>query len=305
MRAAAAPYQQFRLPDVGEGLTEAEILQWFVAVGDTVVVNQVLVEVETAKAAVELPSPYAGVVTELHVAAGETVDVGTPIITIDTEPDAGRRRRSPPRANGRPRRPPEPPESLAAVRRVDEPAEPAASAAAPPAGRRQSGAGPSARPCSSGTASREASVHRRPTTSPRGGSGGRSSPPATAASSGPRGRGGRRPRAEHPRAKPPVRKLAKDLGVDLAPVSPRPGLTGTVTRDDVQARAASAAPAGPAAPATTCGRTVVEVQPGWRRRRAPRAGQGRAQAHGRGDGPLGVHDPARHRVGGGRRRPVR
>ncbi|MDQ4039008.1 MAG: 2-oxo acid dehydrogenase subunit E2, partial [Actinomycetota bacterium] len=68
--------KQFRLPDVGEGLTEGEILQWLVAVGDTVVVNQPIVEVETAKAAVELPCPYAGVVTELLHEPGSTVDVG-------------------------------------------------------------------------------------------------------------------------------------------------------------------------------------------------------------------------------------
>ena len=82
--------KQFLLPDVGEGLTEAEIIKWDVAPGDTVTVNQTLVEIETAKAAVELPSPYAGVVTALHVAAGDTVDVGRPIITIDTAPDGGR-----------------------------------------------------------------------------------------------------------------------------------------------------------------------------------------------------------------------
>ncbi|MPQ98804.1 2-oxo acid dehydrogenase subunit E2 [Modestobacter sp. I12A-02628] len=76
--------RQFRLPDVGEGLTEGEILQWLVAVGDTVVVNQPLCEVETAKAAVELPSPFAGTVTELLYEVGTTVDVGSPIITIDT-----------------------------------------------------------------------------------------------------------------------------------------------------------------------------------------------------------------------------
>src|SRR5688572_6420018 len=75
--------RQFKLPDVGEGLTEGEILQWLVSVGDTVVVNQPLCEVETAKAAVELPSPYAGTVTELLFEAGTMVDVGTPIITID------------------------------------------------------------------------------------------------------------------------------------------------------------------------------------------------------------------------------
>src|SRR5919202_6424276 len=73
----------FPLPDVGEGLTEGEILQWLVAVGDEVTVNQPLCEVETAKAAVELPSPFAGTVTELLFEPGTTVDVGTPIITID------------------------------------------------------------------------------------------------------------------------------------------------------------------------------------------------------------------------------
>src|SRR4051794_41707086 len=81
--------RQFKLPDVGEGLTEGEILQWLVAVGDTVTINQPLCEVETAKAAVELPSPYVGTVTELLHEAGTTVDVGTPIITIDTGGGAG------------------------------------------------------------------------------------------------------------------------------------------------------------------------------------------------------------------------
>src|SRR4051795_7789968 len=76
--------REFKLPDVGEGLTEGEILQWLGAVGDTVTVNQPLCEVETAKAAVELPSPFAGTVAELKFEAGTTVDVGTPIITIDT-----------------------------------------------------------------------------------------------------------------------------------------------------------------------------------------------------------------------------
>lgn len=81
--------QTFPMPDVGEGLTEAEILTWHVAVGDVLTVNQIMVEIETAKAAVELPSPYAGRVQALLVEPGVTVDVGTPIISIDTEPDAG------------------------------------------------------------------------------------------------------------------------------------------------------------------------------------------------------------------------
>lgn len=83
-----AQIKQFKLPDVGEGLTEGEILQWLVKPGDTVRVNQPIVEVETAKAAVELPCPYAGVVAELLYEEGATVDVGSPIISIDTDPGA-------------------------------------------------------------------------------------------------------------------------------------------------------------------------------------------------------------------------
>src|SRR4051812_14625281 len=81
--------KQFKLPDLGEGLTEGEILKWLVATGDEVKLNQPIVEVETAKAAVEVPSPYAGIVTEIHHHEGETVDVGSPIITFDTDPGAG------------------------------------------------------------------------------------------------------------------------------------------------------------------------------------------------------------------------
>ena len=79
--------RSFLLPDLGEGLTDAELISWFVAVGDTVELNQIIAEVETAKASVELPSPYAGTVTALHAAAGATVDVGTAIVDIDTGED--------------------------------------------------------------------------------------------------------------------------------------------------------------------------------------------------------------------------
>ena len=75
----------FRLPDVGEGLTEADVVTWHVKVGDTVAINDNLLDVETAKSVVELPSPYAGVVVELHAAEGDTVPVGEPLITIGTE----------------------------------------------------------------------------------------------------------------------------------------------------------------------------------------------------------------------------
>ncbi|MGH3658471.1 MAG: biotin/lipoyl-containing protein, partial [Micromonosporaceae bacterium] len=81
--------KQFKLPDLGEGLTEGEILSWLVKPGDEVKLNQPIVEVETAKAAVEIPSPYAGVVTELFHGEGDTVEVGSPIIAYDTDPGAG------------------------------------------------------------------------------------------------------------------------------------------------------------------------------------------------------------------------
>ena len=73
---------EYLLPDVGEGLTEAEIVTWKVKVGDEVAINDIVVEIETAKSLVELPSPYAGTVSALLVPEGETVAVGTPIIAI-------------------------------------------------------------------------------------------------------------------------------------------------------------------------------------------------------------------------------
>src|SRR5215469_4776753 len=84
--------KQFRLPDVGEGLTEAEIVRWLVQPGDKVTINQIIVEIETARALVELPSPYEGVVSDLLVAEGTTTDVGMPIISVqvgDGEAAAG------------------------------------------------------------------------------------------------------------------------------------------------------------------------------------------------------------------------
>src|SRR5271169_5923308 len=81
--------KQFKLPDVGEGLTEADIVKWLVQPGDKVTINQIIVEIETAKAVVELPSPYEGVVAGLLVPEGVTADVGTPIISVEVGPDAG------------------------------------------------------------------------------------------------------------------------------------------------------------------------------------------------------------------------
>ena len=82
--------QVFELPDLGEGLTEAELVQWLVAVGDTITVDQPIAEVETAKALVEVPSPYAGTVETLHGTPGDTLHVGNPLITIalTTDDDA-------------------------------------------------------------------------------------------------------------------------------------------------------------------------------------------------------------------------
>jgi len=79
--------QVFTLPDLGEGLAEAELVRWLVAVGDTVTIDAPVAEMETAKAAVEVPSPFAGVVAQLHGAAGSTIDVGAPLISVDA-PDA-------------------------------------------------------------------------------------------------------------------------------------------------------------------------------------------------------------------------
>src|SRR5690625_6336278 len=75
----------FTLPDVGEGLTEAEIVSWKVKPGDTVAVNQIIVDIETVKSVVELPCPWAGTVESLLAAEGETVEVGTDIIAVRTQ----------------------------------------------------------------------------------------------------------------------------------------------------------------------------------------------------------------------------
>ncbi|WP_433500781.1 dihydrolipoamide acetyltransferase family protein [Sphaerimonospora sp. CA-214678] len=93
-----AAEQTFVLPDLGEGLTEAEIVRWLVAVGDEISIDQPIAEVETAKAMVEVPSPYAGIVLTLHAAEGQTLDVGKPLITVGAgrdgaaHPDAERYR---------------------------------------------------------------------------------------------------------------------------------------------------------------------------------------------------------------------
>ena len=128
--------REFKLPDPGEGLTEADLVTWHVAVGDTVKVNDIVVEVETAKSLVELPVPFAGTVAALHAAEGDTVDVGSVIITIDDPSFIG----SPDNPSLPPTSVPQGSGGLSAELRSDA-AAPAPAAAAPPAGAPASDAG--------------------------------------------------------------------------------------------------------------------------------------------------------------------
>ncbi|MER5794010.1 dihydrolipoamide acetyltransferase family protein [Streptomyces sp. NPDC001980] len=193
--------QVFLLPDVGEGLTEAEILQWAVRAGDSVEINQILVEVETAKAAVELPSPYAGVVATLHAREGETLPVGHPLITVLGDDGAG--------------------------------AGPGATA------QRAEASGTEA--LLVGYGPQESARRRRRRTPAASTARSVAEPAVTAAPPA--------PATERTAAKPPVRKLAKNLGVDLTTVTPT-GPGATVTRDDVHRAAADTSP-----------RTATEVAP--------------------------------------------
>ncbi|WP_371670232.1 2-oxo acid dehydrogenase subunit E2 [Streptomyces sp. NBC_00289] len=200
-----ASVREFKMPDVGEGLTEAEILKWYVKPGDTVTDGQVVCEVETAKAAVELPIPYDGVVRDLHFAEGTTVDVGTPIIAVAVA--------------GRGAAPVAEPAPAPAAEQPQEPE---------PQGRQ---------PVLVGYGVAASSTKRRPRKGPE--------IPVQEASAAVQselnGHGTTAVRSR-PLAKPPVRKLAKDLGVDLASVVPS-GPDGVITREDVHAAAAAPAPA--------------------------------------------------------------
>ncbi|MDX6309044.1 MAG: hypothetical protein QOI06_2090 [Nocardioidaceae bacterium] len=236
---------EFKLPDVGEGLTEAELVTWMVKVGDTIKVNDIICEIETAKSLVELPSPYAGTVTRLMVSEGETVAVGTPIIAVSS--------------------------GAAAAVDADAGGAGAATAATADAG------------SAAEVVDEESTVERPPgDIAVEPGMIGSPAPLAdgvtpTLVGYGPRTAGTtRRPRrgaasaateAAAPAsgdarvlAKPPVRKLAKDLGVDLAAVVPT-GPDGTITRDDVQAKAAGGVAAEEESP------PAAAVQPGERETR--------------------------------------
>jgi pyruvate dehydrogenase E2 component (dihydrolipoamide acetyltransferase) len=222
--------QEFRLPDVGEGLTEAEIVAWRVAPGDTVAVNDVLVEVETAKAAVELPSPFAGTVEALLVEPGRPVPVGTPIIAIATgDPSSAGALIGEPGPDGRIATlvgyGPRPGAARRRPRRVAPAGPPSAgpAAASAPPGRQQGG--------HTATTRQEGGHAATPAGPPLGAD--------TPAAAGPPA-GADTPAAAPatvPLAKPPVRKLARDLGVDLHALAGT-GAGGVITRDDVRAAAA-------------------------------------------------------------------
>jgi 2-oxoisovalerate dehydrogenase E2 component (dihydrolipoyl transacylase) len=237
-----ADVKQFKLPDVGEGLTEADIVSWKVKPGDTVTVNQVIVEIETAKSLVELPSPFDGVVTDLLVPEGQSVDVGTPIIAVDVSgdaPAAGAAESGPQATAARDEAlaedlVPAPPEEGAR--------EPGIEGSPAPKIERQAvlvGYG-----VKLGTTTRRARKG-----SGAGGGPGAGQPPAEPVSPPAvegNGASGRTETAGRPMAKPPVRKLAKDLGVDLAALTGS-GPEGIITREDVQAAAAEPAAEAPAA----------------------------------------------------------
>ncbi|MDQ3475905.1 MAG: 2-oxo acid dehydrogenase subunit E2 [Actinomycetota bacterium] len=229
--------KQFRLPDVGEGLTEGEILQWLVALGDTVVVNQPIVEVETAKAAVELPCPYAGVVTELLYEPGSTVDVGAPIITIETEPGSAGASTPQPRADvdsasgdAGPGGLPPSEETLAEVHVAgeDEPVEPGLIGGPAPGGRTAVlvGYGPRTTVAKRRPRRTDSSAAAQESVPPPQETAPEPAPPAAVESSA--------PAVGRAKAKPPVRKYAKALGIDIAAVAGS-GPEGSVTRADIDA----------------------------------------------------------------------
>uniref|UniRef100_UPI0015C5112C biotin/lipoyl-containing protein n=1 Tax=Streptomyces sp. NRRL B-24572 TaxID=1962156 RepID=UPI0015C5112C len=204
--------REFKMPDVGEGLTEAEILKWYVQPGDTVTDGQVVCEVETAKAAVELPIPFDGTVHELLFSEGTTVDVGQVIISVNVGGGAA---------------PEEPAAPVAAAAPAQEPvAEPAAE----PEGRQ---------PVLVGYGVAASSTKRRARRTTAAPAAAQVAPAASVQV--PEQLNGHGPvTGDRPLAKPPVRKLAKDLGVDLATVTPT-GPDGIITREDVHAAAATGA----------------------------------------------------------------
>ncbi|WP_166845343.1 dihydrolipoamide acetyltransferase family protein [Isoptericola sp. BMS4] len=199
----------FRLPDLGEGLTESEVVEWRVAVGDTVELNQVIAEVETAKAIVDLPSPVAGVVQALHADAGETVDVGEPLVTFELPADE---------LSVSPRGIPGAESDNSTASELSGPAREIPRGESDNSGEESPGepnlVGYGARP------ERQGRPRRRPR---------RYADAAAAATLAPAPAAG-----ERPRSTPVVRTLARQRGIDLASVAGS-GPHGRVTRADVEA----------------------------------------------------------------------
>lgn len=244
---------EFKLPDVGEGLTEAEIVSWKVKEGDTVEINEIIVEIETAKSIVELPSPFAGTVQALLVPEGEMVPVGTPIIDIGDAAAAGAGAGDGGKTPG----------EVAAEMEIDL-SNPAASGGGEGeslVGRNKADRGPvrrarkgGASPRSEGAASTQMQVQGA--FAPGGAQSqdvAEDDEPSVPARSARSDDGARaeafvpeqatRPSDVRTLAKPPVRKLAKDLGVDLTMLRPS-GPHGNVTREDVEQAASGGAQTG-------------------------------------------------------------
>ncbi|MDE0572186.1 2-oxo acid dehydrogenase subunit E2 [Demequina sp. B12] len=204
-------FEQFNLPDAGEGLTEADIVTWHIAVGDTIEVNQAIVEIETAKSLVELPSPFSGVVTRLLVEVGDTVEVGAPILEVDVDPDGPAAPVA--EADAGAADVSEDPVAVTASSVPEPTAIPVPAAAPAPDAPAESASGA----VLVGYGVKAGSAKRRPRVSD-------ALDPV----------GGEQDAHEYPvLAKPPVRKLAKELGVDLTTVTPS-GPGGLVTREDVE-----------------------------------------------------------------------
>lgn len=235
-------FEQFKMPDAGEGLTEADIVTWRVAVGDTVEINQPLVEIETAKSLVELPCPYDGVVTKLLAQVGDTVEVGVAIVEIDVDPGGEPAPVDPSSASASAKEGSSNAESLSgadagASEGQHEAASLVGAEPADDAGQQSDSA-----PQAAGGDVSDAELPADPDTTD-GESG------AVLVGYGVKaGSAQRRPRKEgalepiggehdagdYPvKAKPPVRKLARELGIDITTISPS-GPGGIVTRGDVE-----------------------------------------------------------------------
>jgi pyruvate dehydrogenase E2 component (dihydrolipoamide acetyltransferase) len=271
--------KEFKLPDPGEGLTEAEIVTWNVKVGDTVKVNDIVVEIETAKSLVELPVPFAGTVTALLVDEGATVEVGTPIIAVDTGGGAGAS--APTTVQDAPAEGPvepglegSPAPKLAAevaAAQAEEEIEEGKIGGTTSTGRTAVLVGYGVKQTEAKRRPRKGSAApEAPTAAPTAPAApaAPSAAPAPAAPASPAG-------GARALAKPPVRKLAKDLGVDLGSVTGS-GEGGIVTRADVEAYAAGggsqpAGTSGDAAAATGDAAYVAPVfaQSGERETRVP------------------------------------